>query len=137
MGHAATGPIVLIVDDEVNIRRIFSTHLRLAGYTSVEAQSGEGAWSSLEDGLLPQAILLDLLMPGMGGLAFLLKLRADPRFASIPVTIVTGHYFIDPESRADVDRLNAALRYKPLYPEEIVVVVAMMVQSATRRTPSI
>ena len=81
--------------------------LNADGIRSVQAPTAEHAWALLESGLVPSAVLLDLQMPGMGGLGFLLQLRADPRYSALPVTIVTGDTYIARTTRAAVDALGA------------------------------
>jgi CheY-like chemotaxis protein len=91
----ANGPIhILIVDDDevgrLNARRVLQ---RLAGIGTVtEAPDGAEALMRLRSGELPQrrlVVLLDLSMPGMGGLDVLREIRADPDLQAIPVVIMT------------------------------------------------
>ena len=66
---------ILVIDDDPIIRMLASSALRDVGHQVTEADSAEAAIELL-DALRPQLILLDLLMPGMGGLAFCARLRA-------------------------------------------------------------
>jgi two-component system, chemotaxis family, sensor histidine kinase and response regulator PixL len=127
--------VVLVVDDEIEVRRLFSQVLEAGGFRSVAAPTAEHAWSLLEDGLSPAAVLLDLRMPGVGGLGFLLQLRADPRYAWLPVTIVTGESFIDHTTRSAVAALSASVSYKPLEIEEILTLAHQMVDSPQASAP--
>jgi CheY-like chemotaxis protein len=126
----APGTAVLVVDDEPEVRHLFSQVLESAGFSSVEASTAEHAWSLLEKGLIPSAVLLDLRMPGMGGLGFLLQIRADPKFARLPVTIVTGESFIDHTTRSAVAALGATVRFKPLEIDEILSLTQRMTDAA-------
>jgi CheY-like chemotaxis protein len=74
----------------------------------------------IEDGLLPDTILLDLKMPGLGGLGFLLRLRSNPRHAAIPVAIVTGDYVLTLSVKQAAELLNAEIYFKPLEVEAIL-----------------
>lgn len=121
---------MLVVDDEPDLCELFSRVLDLAGFTNISAHSGEAALSLLEQGLVPSAVLLDLVMPGMGGLEFLARLRSDARYASIPVTIVTGDCFINTARQTAVESLGAALTFKPLHNEEVLSVVVSMVEAS-------
>ena len=58
---------ILIVDDEPQIRRVVRVILTGAGYEVVDARSGEAALLKFRE-FLPDLVLLDLNMPGMGGL---------------------------------------------------------------------
>jgi len=60
---------ILIIDDDPIIRMLANNALREAGHAVTEADSAEAA-IALVDELRPELILLDLVMPGMGGLAF-------------------------------------------------------------------
>ena len=81
---------VLIVDDEVDIRRVARLSLtRLGGMEVLEAGSGTEAVEQARTGA-PDAILLDVMMPGMDGPAVLLALRADPLTERIPVVFLTA-----------------------------------------------
>jgi DNA-binding response OmpR family regulator len=70
-GRAAT---VLVVEDELWLRQIFEKYLTEEGYSVFTAQSGPGALA-VAASTHPQFILLDILMPGMDGLATLRELR--------------------------------------------------------------
>ncbi|HLZ71929.1 MAG TPA: response regulator transcription factor [Dehalococcoidia bacterium] len=69
------GPLVLIVDDEAEIRRALRLALEGRGYRVAAAASGEEAIAALEKAR-PEVVLLDLLMPGIGGLETCKRLRA-------------------------------------------------------------
>lgn len=103
-----------MVDDEADLRNLFARFLEHEGFLALEASSGEQAWGFLNDGLVPAAILLDLIMPGMGGLAFLRRVRSDPRYADLPIGVITGHCFIDRKTEALLTSLQAQVRFKPL-----------------------
>jgi len=66
---------VLIVDDEPQIRRVMRTALTANGYEPYEARTGEEALEVLHE-FAPDVILLDLNMPGMGGIETCRKIRA-------------------------------------------------------------
>ena len=127
-----TAPVILVVDDEEEVRHLFSEILESAGFGAVQAPRAEDAWTLLERGLVPAGVLLDLRMPGMGGLGFLLQLRADSRFVSLPVSIVTGESFIDHTTREAVTALDAVVTFKPLDIDEVVALATRM----TSHTPA-
>ena len=81
---------VLVVDDDQDIRQLGRELLERHGYQVCEASDGETALSVFrQDGPTLDLIILDLNMPGMGGLRCLQEIRAiDP---SIPVLIASGH----------------------------------------------
>lgn len=81
---------VLVIDDDAQIRAVASASLTLVGKWEVmTASSGaEGIERAQAD--LPDAILLDVMMPGMDGHATLEGLRASPVTAGIPVIMLTA-----------------------------------------------
>jgi two-component system KDP operon response regulator KdpE len=66
---------ILIVDDEPQIRRVVKTALAANGYEAFEARTGEEALEALRESN-PELILLDMNMPGMGGMAACRSIRA-------------------------------------------------------------
>jgi len=80
---------ILIIDDEPATRGVIAKLLDEDSYATIEAGSGDEALDILSR-KTPDLILLDLVMPGMGGLDFLRTLKSDARTLSIPTIIVTG-----------------------------------------------
>ena len=105
---------ILIIEDEEGVRSFFIKALELGGYTPVAAPSAEDALRMMNQGLRPDAVLLDLAMPGMGGLGFLLQLGADPIRRRIPVAIVTGHIAIPQPVQAAAEALGVPVHHKPV-----------------------
>jgi two-component system, OmpR family, KDP operon response regulator KdpE len=77
---------ILIVDDEPQIRRIMRTTLTSAGYEVDDARTGEQALEKVRD-FRPDLVLLDMNMPGMGGLAACTAIRRD--LANIAIIMLT------------------------------------------------
>lgn len=77
---------VLIVDDEPQIRRVMRTALTANGYEPYEARTGEEALEVLRD-FDPDVILLDLNMPGMGGMDICRKIRSSSDSAVIVLSV--------------------------------------------------
>ncbi len=77
---------ILVVDDEPQIRRTMRTTLTGAGYEVADARSGEEALEKLRE-FRPDLVLLDINMPGMGGLAACRALRSDSPVAIIMLTV--------------------------------------------------
>lgn len=90
---------VLIIDDEADIRRVARLSLaRIGGMDVLDAASGaEGTQKAAAEA--PDAILLDVMMPGLDGPATLHALRADPRTAGIPVVFLTAKAMPDEVAR--------------------------------------
>lgn len=112
---------VVVADDEPHLTYLVRIILESAGYDVVEAPNGEVALELV--GSAPtQLVVTDRMMPVMNGPAFVARLRADPRTASIPIVMVSAN----PDRSAAVD----AFLDKPFAPDELVR-VAEHLTSAT------
>jgi signal transduction histidine kinase/CheY-like chemotaxis protein len=80
---------VLVVDDDQEMIRLLNEILATDRYTVLQAHDGEQGLS-IAHSEHPDAIILDLMMPGMSGFEMLERLRADPETANIPVTVLTA-----------------------------------------------
>lgn len=80
---------VLIIDDEIHIRRLIAQMLDLAGYRVLEAASGSEALRLIEE-TRPDVITCDIFMPGMTGFDVLEALKSQPATAEIPVIMLTA-----------------------------------------------
>ena len=114
MSAPSRSPKILIIEDEEGVRSFFMRALELGGYEAVAAPTAEAALRMMNQGLEPDAVLLDLAMPGMGGLGFLLQLGADPVRRLIPVAIVTGHIAIPQPVQAAAAALGVPVHHKPV-----------------------
>lgn len=81
---------VLVIDDEADVRAVVRGCLEdLAGWSVTTASTGlEGIEKVLAE--RPDAIVLDMMMPAMDGIAFLTQLKAHPDLSSIPVVLLTA-----------------------------------------------
>jgi CheY-like chemotaxis protein len=80
---------VLVIDDEPDVRLLYRVNLRHAGYEVLEADDGErGIEMALES--LPDAVVLDLMMPRTDGFEVLKILRSHPEAGDMPVLVLTA-----------------------------------------------
>jgi DNA-binding NtrC family response regulator len=126
---------VLIIDDEPNLRLMFRTTLESAGYRVAEAADGRAGLEQLRKSRSPtDLILLDLQMPGMGGMEVLRQLRDAGNPA--PVIVITAHGSIpDVVSAMKLGAID--FLSKPVTPEGLRGIVAQVVerQEADRAGP--
>jgi PAS domain S-box-containing protein len=94
---------VLVVDDDVDLRRRLRGLLEAAGWTVMEAADGREGLDRLAD--RPSLVLLDLLMPNMDGFEFLAEFRKREESQSVPVVVLTAKDL----SEADHARLRGAI----------------------------
>ncbi|MBC8009784.1 MAG: response regulator [Burkholderiales bacterium] len=97
--------LALVIDDLPDNRAMLRHALEREGWTVAEATDGHTGLAEVA-AQKPALILLDLMMPGMDGFAFLRALRATPRNHDIPVVVVTAKE-LTPEDR---DQLHAAVQ---------------------------
>jgi len=83
------GNKVLVVDDDPDVVEYLSSFLEDNGYEVATASDSASARESVAR-FRPDAILLDVLMPGKSGLDLLVNLRSDPRWRDIPLVVITG-----------------------------------------------
>ena len=110
------GP-VLVVEDDPDSREVFAELLRGEGHRVVAVASGAAALAYLRDQERPSVILLDMLMPEMDGWQFRKAQQANPKFADIPVVVVSALRTV----------ANSAMRFgaaaflpKPIAPEDLI-----------------
>ena len=90
---------VLIVEDELDMRIFISTLLETSGYRPIMTRDGrEGLVKARE--ISPDLIILDVMMPGEGGVQMYRQLKTDDTLRNIPVILLSGvakntftHYF--------------------------------------------
>ena len=82
--------LLLVIENEPSAREATTLLLQLEGFQVAAAADGREGLDYLAKGLHPDLILLDMIMPGMDGWAFLRELKQDPVLAQIPVVIVTA-----------------------------------------------
>ena len=84
-------PLVMIVDDSLTVRRITSRLLSREGFDVLTARDGIDALELLEnEPETPSVILLDIEMPRMDGFEFTKTIKANPKYASIPIVMITS-----------------------------------------------
>lgn len=87
--NSSAGATILVVDDAPTNAKLLRLILGAAGYKVLDAYSGAEALEILHRDR-PDAMLLDVRMPGMTGYEVCRKIREDPEFASLPVIMVTS-----------------------------------------------
>jgi CheY-like chemotaxis protein len=96
---------VLVVDDDETICRTLSRLLRASGLPSQCIASGEAVLRYLADDPTPRLVLLDVMMPGIGGLAVLKAIRDEPRLSAVPVVMYSA--ISDASVQEEARRLGA------------------------------
>jgi DNA-binding response OmpR family regulator len=107
-------PVVLVVEDDASVRMTLSFVLEDEGFAVLEAEDGEEALR-LATSERPNVILLDSVMPKLGGPQVLAALKENEVTKEIPVFILSGM-----TPRADTEWAGAHFIGKPFSPDELV-----------------
>jgi CheY-like chemotaxis protein len=99
------------VEDDSDLRRSLAEALEDEGCEVACAKDGADALRQLARSTAPEAILLDLTMPGMDGWTFRSHQRSDPRLARIPTVVISAAFAGDTREVADL--APAAFLAKP------------------------
>jgi len=101
---------ILIIDDEVDVAGLLARAVEEQGHETTLVYDGETALSRLKD-LRPDAVFLDVRLPGLSGIEVLRKIRAvDP---DLPVILITGHALT--QELEEARRLNVTDIVEKLY----------------------
>lgn len=113
---------ILVVEDNVLMRKLFVRCLEEGGFTVVEASDATAVMDLMRD-MAPDLVVMDIVMPGLSGLELIRQIRADSALAAIPVLAVTNL-----ATPADKRRLSEAgfdgHVSKPIKPKEFQASVA-------------
>ncbi len=95
---------IMTVDDDIDILELVSETLALEGYEVIQALSGEEALEKLEREHV-DLILLDIMMPGMGGFEACDKIKSNKEISHIPILMLTAKH--DSEYHLDAITVDA------------------------------
>jgi len=122
-------PVVLIAEDQQELRELYAQQLSMSGFDVIEAANGAEA-IDLTSVRLPDVILMDLSMPVVDGWEATRRLRADTRTAHIPVVALTAH-----DGSGELERATDAgcdwFVPKPCPPDALITEIRRIL-SATR-----
>ncbi len=120
---------LLIVDDELSIRRMLGYMLRKTKHTVLAASDGEEALEKLATHSV-NALLLDLALPDTDGIAVLQQLRATPAYRDLPVIVLTASS--DERQRADAFAAGADMFLNKLArPDDLLGAIDQVLRRAT------
>ena len=128
--HTPGAVAILIVDDVADTRELYSLYFRSRGCTVMTAQDGVAA-IDVAQRHRPDAIVMDLSMPGLDGVSATRRLKRDARTRHIPILILTGYPMRAIRDGALEAGANAFLT-KPCLPEDLEQHVQRLVASPQR-----
>jgi two-component system phosphate regulon response regulator PhoB len=123
-------PRILIVEDEPAIAELIAVNLRHNGLAPVWAEDGASAQREI-DAVLPDAILLDWMLPGETGLALARRWRGDARTKAIPILMLTARGD-EPDKVAGLDAGADDYITKPFSTQELLARIRAVLR---RRAP--
>ena len=122
-------PLVLIVEDQSDLRRLYVEHLTTSGFDVIEAGNGAEAIDHTS-AHLPDVVLMDLSLPVVDGWEATRRLKADSRTAHIPVVALTAH-----DGSGELERATLAgcdwFVPKPCPPHALVIELRRVLQVST------
>jgi DNA-binding response OmpR family regulator len=113
-------PHVLLVDDDPVILRLLEVNFRLEGFETSTTSRGDLVLGTATR-IRPDAIVLDLMLPGMDGYEVLEALKADAALARIPIVFLTARTMDEDRRRAATG--DADFMAKPFDPAALVDLV--------------
>ena len=116
--HNSAVARLLLIDDDQAVGVTLARMLEFCGHEVTRIESAE-AGLKLASASPPDALILDMKMPGMDGLEFMKHLRASPSLKSVPVGVITGDYFLGDAVLQELANLQAIVRYKPIRMEDL------------------
>jgi DNA-binding response OmpR family regulator len=109
---------ILIIEDDVDLLKLLASYLKANGYevlTSPESEDGV----TLAERERPNLIILDIKMPGKGGLSAYKDIRYSPNLASVPIILMSGLSKEAVQAIAEEIKANDFV-HKPFEPEELI-----------------
>ena len=141
---------ILVVEDEPAIQELIAYNLELAGHQTLRAESAEQALEMVQSAL-PDLVVLDWMLPGMSGIEFARRLRADKRTRAVPLIMLTARadeqdklagletgaddYLTKPFSPRELNaRVKAVLRRRsPQATDDTVEIAGLKLEPASHR----
>lgn len=111
-------PAVLVVEDDPTIAGLIGALLRREGLAPVVAPDGRSAMDHLSREAPAAAVVLDVMLPHRSGFSIAEAMRADPRWAAVPVIMLTAHARPEDLERARALGIDEYL-VKPFHPQAL------------------
>jgi two-component system phosphate regulon response regulator PhoB len=121
---------ILVVEDEPAIQELIAYNLKQAGHQTLRADNAEQALN-LVSNALPDLVLLDWMLPGLSGIEFARRLRADKRTRTVPIIMLTARSD-EQDKLAGLDGGADDYITKPFSPRELMARIKAVLR---RRAP--
>lgn len=121
---------ILLVDDDQRLIECASRTLAAAGYAVITAGCAAVA-AGLVAEATPAAIVIDLHMEPVDGLAFLRWIRSRPRMQQPRVAVLTGDYLVEDGVAGELRDLGATLHLKPLWNDDFIELAKVLMDNGS------
>ena len=121
---------VLIVDDDPIVGQTFGRMLTVSGFEATVTHSAQSAIEAAAR-QMPDVILTDLRMPMSDGMELISRLRKDANLREVPVAVITGDHFLTEAFLAELRNYGAAVRFKPLFMNDLLTLVEGLLASGS------
>jgi two-component system cell cycle response regulator DivK len=123
-------PLVLIVEDQLELRQLYAEHLSMCGFDVIQAGDGAQALTHTSE-QFPDVVLMDLSLPVVDGWEATRRLKGDKRTAHIPVVALTAH-----DGSGELERATRAgcdwFVPKPCPPQDLIEEVRRVLAGVQR-----
>ncbi len=126
--ESASGPTVVVIEDDPRSAELVELHLRAAGLRAVSASTGEQGLDLVRE-RDPFAVILDIHLPGMDGWEVLAALKSDPATAAVPVVVVS----VEPERGRGFALGATEYLVKPVSGEHLLAAVTRLLPPTPTR----
>ena len=126
---------VLVIEDDVDTREMVCRGLRRAGWATHEAPNGRLALERMR-AEMPDAILLDLMMPEMDGFRFLDEVRAEQAWKAVPIIVITAKELTEEDRKRLDGRVQRILQKGAQGRDALLEEIRRLVQQITRAEPT-
>jgi CheY-like chemotaxis protein len=131
-GAGRDRPLVLIVEDQLELRRLYAQALGMSGFEVIEAGNGAEAIQHAA-AALPDVVIMDLSLPVVDGWEATRRLKGDSHTRDIPVVALTAH-----DGSGELQRATRAgcdwFVPKPCQPHDLIAEVRRVIGTGVRRT---
>lgn len=115
---------VVVIDDDPDLRQLLKLTLEFTSGWRVDVAAGGEDGIALVKSVRPDAVVVDLMMPGMDGYEVSRRLTADPATATIPVVLLTARKEIDDQRMRDAGA--AGVLFKPFELDDLAAQIAAL-----------
>ena len=128
------GREILVIEDNDHLRRILSHMIEKAGAETVESEDCADALSRLQGGLMPAAVIVDIMTPRLDGYALMEKMRDHPRWKTIPIVVCSARNAPEDIQKA-MDLGAVEYVVKPNVTKETIIPALKRALAAAKRRP--